>query len=177
MGKYIWYQIAYRLMSRTGPEYVTSESELFGDLDLRQKNGDISGRTAEAFVDLYEFAEELGDRVVIQGAKKANFQLKVDAHQSDSGGDPSVFTANVEGKLKIWPAKKPLENDPNLDSIAWDAQDYGRYETKFQSLRGVPQETREVQFETVVGNDDLDRFKEIVAEFVSTCRQRDLGTN
>jgi hypothetical protein len=82
-----------------GPAYVSTNSELRTDLDHKQAAGEISEQTAEAFLDLYEFAIELGDRVTIGGAKNANFQLKVEAHQSTSATDPSVFTANVTGEI------------------------------------------------------------------------------
>jgi len=159
-------------MSRIGPEYVTSESELFDDLRRKRKDGDISETTAEAFADLYEFAKEIGDRVTVGGAKNANFQLKIDAHQSNSGGDPSVFTANVNGELQIWPARKPLENDPDLSSIGWDEQDYGKYEREFQSLRGVPTGSVADQFEALVENNEDDRFEKVAGDFVSTCQRK-----
>lgn len=158
-------------MSRTGPEYVTSESELFADLQRKQENEEISDTTAEAFIALYEFGKEIGDRVTVGGAKHANFQVKVDAHQSDSGADPSIFTANVNGSLQVWPARRPLRNDPDGESIAWEEQDYSEYTRKFQSLRGVPPGSLGEDFVTIAENGELNQFKEIVREFVSTCRQ------
>jgi hypothetical protein len=86
-------------VTRTGPAYVESESELFADIDRKRANGDITAATADAFVELYEFATEIGDEVSIGEAKNANFQMKVDAHQAGYRNDPSVFTANVGGTL------------------------------------------------------------------------------
>ena len=86
-------------MTRTGPAYGESESELFADIDRKRANGDITAATADAFVELYEFATEIGDEVSIGEAKNANFQMKVDAHQAGYRNDPSVFTANVGGTL------------------------------------------------------------------------------
>lgn len=159
-------------MSRTGPEYVESESELFADLDRKQNNGEISERTANTFVELYEFAEELGDEVDIGEAKNANFQLKVDAHQGDYHGDPSVFTANVTEELQVWPARMPIDHDSNLDSVPWDAEDYHEYERAFQSLRGVPQGTTAVDFETFASSVSLNQFEAVVEDFVATCREK-----
>lgn len=156
-------------MSRTGPGYVTSESEMRADIRRKVENHELSDQAAEAFVDLFEFARAIGDRVAIGGAKNANFQLKVDAHRVNYR-NTSVFTANVNGKVKVWPARAPLSDEAHLDMISWGEEEYGRYERQFQSLRGVPRGANEVGFTTLVEHGQLDRFKEIVEEFVATCR-------
>lgn len=158
-------------MSRTGPAFVESEEELFSDLKVKQKNGDISSVTADAFIELYEFGKDIGDDVVIGGAKNANFEVKVDAHQGDYPGNPSVFTANVNGKLKVWPALMPLRNDAE-ESVPWDQSDYQRYEKQFQSLSGEPRDTRETSFDEFASSGKLDEFKDLVEDFVETCREK-----
>ena len=160
------------IVSRTGPAYVESESELFADLDRKQQNGEISTTTAEAFTELYEFATELGDDVSIGKAKNANFQCKIDAHRGDYQNDPSVFTANVNGELKIWPARMVIDNAPDSDLVGWDEEDYFELERGFQSLKGVPRDSTSVSFETVGSDMNIDQFKSIVEEFVSTCREK-----
>lgn len=162
-------------MSRTGPAFVESEDELYEDIERKRENGDISASTADNFIELYEFAIDLGDDVTIGGAKHANFQLKVDAHQGDYSGDPSVFTANVDKELQIWPARMVLDNDPDMDSVEWDAQDYHDFETAFGSLSGVTRGSTAADFDSTSSNLDLDQFESIVRHFVSTCRQKSSG--
>jgi hypothetical protein len=145
---------------------------LFSDLDRKQANEDISKITADAFIELYEFAKEIGDEVTIGEAKNANFQVKVDAHQGDYQNNPSVFTANVTGELKIWPARMIMDHDSGLDSVAWDAEDYHELERAFQSMNGVPRGSTTVRFETVGSSVDIDQFKSMVEMFVSTCRKK-----
>ncbi|KAB1198185.1 MULTISPECIES: hypothetical protein [Haloferax] len=158
-------------MSRTGPDYVESEAELHRDLDLKQKQGEISEETAQSFRDLYEFAKELGDDVRIGKAKNANFRMYVDAHQEDYHTNPSVFSANVSGLVKIWPANMPYR-DNEQPPVTWDEQDYVKFKRSFQGLQGIPQGDQEVSFQTLVSTGNLDAFEAIVEEFVSTCRQR-----
>lgn len=159
-------------MSRRGPAYVESESELFADIDRKQKHGDLSKKTGEAFIELYEFAKEIGDDVSIGEAKNANFQVRVDAHRGDYQSDPSVFTANVNGKLKIWPARMIIDHAPDFDVVEWDEEDYYEFERAFQSLKGVSPDTTTVKFETLGSNGNIDEFKSIVEEFVFTCREK-----
>lgn len=163
-------------MSRTGPAYIESESELYADLERKRENGEITDETVETFVDLFEFAREIGDRVKIGGAKNANFQLKDDAHLGDYQNDPSVFTANVKGKLKIWPAKMVFDHDPTGNSIAWDREDYDDYAKSFQSLTGVTHGSESVRFDTFSQGNNLPRFESIVEDFVNTCRQKALDS-
>lgn len=158
-------------MSRRGPAYVESESELFEDLDRKRKNGDISNKTAEAFTELYEFAKELGDDVSIGEAKNANFQVQVDAHRGDYQNDPSVFTANVNGELKIWPARMIMDHAPDFDVVEWTEEDYYEFERAFQSLKGVSPDSTTVEFEAL-GSDELAEFKSIAEEFIVTCREK-----
>lgn len=157
-------------MSRTGPEYVTSESEMFSDLEHKRTHGGLAESTANAFVDCYEFAVGIGDRVTVGGAKHANFQLKVDAHQSDSRGDSSVFTANVNGKLKVWPAGAPIEYGSDPGPVHWDPAAYTRYVRAFGSLRGVPAGDAEAPFDSFARGGDVEGFKSAVEAFVSACR-------
>jgi hypothetical protein len=128
--------------------------------------------TANAFRELYEFAKEIGDEVQIGEAKNANFQLKVDAHQGVYKHDPSVFTANVSGKLKIWPAMMVIENDPELKSVEWKKEDFDKFERRFHSLGGVSRDSKSVNFETFASDATIDEFMSIVENFVATCQER-----
>jgi len=38
-----------------------TEEELVTDLEKKQENGEISERTAKSFLNLYEFAKDIGD--------------------------------------------------------------------------------------------------------------------
>lgn len=87
------------MMSRTGPAYVESELDLFADPNLKQKNGYISDETTQAFLDLYEFTKEIGYGITISGEKNANFQVKVDAHQGDTG---LVRLASFKSRLEYY---------------------------------------------------------------------------
>jgi hypothetical protein len=136
----------------------------------KQQDGAITERVGEAFLELYEFGTSVGDRVDIGEAKNANFQVKVDAHQSDDANDPSVFTANVTGEVQIWPARRPLRNDPDRTSIEWDETAYTEYKRRFRAISGVPTDSTTVQFEALVTDGELDRFQNVVEEFISTCR-------
>lgn len=157
-------------MSRTGPAYVETEPELVADVERKQESGDISETTAEAFIDLYEFATEVGDDVEIGGAKNANFQVKVDAHQGDYSNNPSVFTANIAGKIKIWPAKMMIDNES--ESVPWSADDFREFERSFQSLPGVPQGALEVNFAPFSESGSIDQFKTEVEKFVAICEEK-----
>ena len=159
-------------VTRTGPAYVESESELFADIDRKRASGDVTAATADAFVELYEFATEIGDRVSIGEAKNANFQVKVDAHQAGYQSDTSVFTANVGGTLKVWPARMALYNAPDFDAVGWDAADYHEFERAFQSLQGVPHDATTVPFERIGSDVDVAEFESIVERFVATCRRK-----
>jgi hypothetical protein len=157
-------------MSRTGPAYVESESGLRQDIHRKQQDGEITERVGEAFLELYEFGTSVGDRVDIGEAKNANFQVKIDAHQSDDAHDPNVFTANVTGEVQIWPARRPLRNDPDRTSIEWDEMAYTEYKRRFRAISGVATDSTTVRFEALVTSGELDRFKNVVEEFVSACR-------
>ena len=159
-------------MSRSGPEYVESEAQLHRDLEQKQEHGDISAGAANAFRDLYEFACELGDDIEIGDAKNANFRMYVDAHQGTYENDPSVFSANVTGLVKIWPAKKPVSADASDAAVGWKLDDFTAFKREFQSLRGVSQGDQEVRFESMVEDGTLDQFETIVAQFVATCREQ-----
>jgi hypothetical protein len=159
-------------VTRTGPAYVESESELFADIERKRATGDITAATADAFLELYEFATEIGDRVSIGQAKNANFQVKIEAHRGSYRNDPSVFTANLGGTLKVWPARMVLDHAPDFDAVGWDAADYYEFERAFQSLRGVPQDATTVPFERVGSDVDVAEFKSIVEQFVATCRNK-----
>lgn len=159
-------------MSRTGPEFVSDEDDLLRDLDRKLQDGEISAGTAEGFKDLYAFAEEVGDTVDIGGAKHANFQVKIAAHQGEYDGDPSVFTANVDKEVQIWPARMILENDPELETVAWTRTDYEDFAKAFAALDGVTQGAVTADFDTVVTNGDIEAFKAVVNDFVTVCRER-----
>lgn len=157
--------------SRTGSEYVETEQELYDDLDQKLSQGTISEDVYEAFVDLYKFSKELGDDVDIGGAKNANFGLQVRAHQGDYSGSPSVFTANVTGKVKVWPAKRPIKNDNAADApVSWDPSAYDDLLSQFQSLDGVPADNT-ASFDVLARGDNLEQFMTIVDDFVTHCRK------
>lgn len=156
-------------MSRTGPEYVESEAELFSDIDRKLENEEISERTYEVFVTLYEFANEIGDNIYIGGTKNANFKVRVDAHSSEYPGTTSVFTATVNKKLKIWPAQMALKDNPDADALGWDMKDYKEFERAFTSLSGVDNNSSSVRFEKFASEADIDHFKDIVNSFISNC--------
>lgn len=158
--------------SRTGSDYVETEAELYADLDQKLQAGEITDEVHDAFIDLYEFSTELGDEVDIGGAKNANFGLQVDAHQGDHVGSPSVFTANVSGKVKVWPAKMPLDDEqPDASPIAWDPVAYEEFLAAFESLDGVPPDENVVSFDTLASGDSLEEFKRSVEVFVTHCRE------
>lgn len=156
--------------SRTGSEFVETEEELYADLDEKRRDGNISEAVHRTFVDLYEFATELGDDVDIGGAKNANFKLKVDAHQGEYGGRASVFTASISDGLKIWPANRAYKGENDGSTVSWEFAAYERYADGFRSLQGVPEGETTTSFETVAQGDNLDRFEEIVTAFVEACR-------
>lgn len=156
--------------SRTGSEYVETEAELYEDLDRKLSDGQITEDVYQTFMDLYEFSKALGDDIQIGGAKNANFGVRVRAHQGDHSGRPSVFTANVKGKVKVWPAKMPLDDDNPADSpVPWDPEAYNRFEAKFMDFDGVS-ETR-APIEVLTRGDNLEEFESMVAEFVDHCKQ------
>lgn len=159
-------------MSRTGPGYVETESELYRDLQLKRDSGEITDQTSQAFSDLYEFATGLGDNVAIGEAKNANFRLMVDAHQGDYQNNPSVFSANVKGLVKIWPAGMPLDDEADDSPVAWDNEDYAHLKREFQSLHGVATGDKEAPFETIAESENLEQFKSMIKKFVSTCREK-----
>jgi hypothetical protein len=156
-------------MSRTGPEYVESEAELFSDIDRKLEDNEISQTTYDAFVTLYEFANEIGDDVYIGETKNANFSVRVDAHSAEYSGTTSVFTATVNKNLQIWPAKRPLKNNPDTDALGWDMSDYKQFERAFTSLSGADANSTTVSFEKFASNADIDQFKEIVNDYISNC--------
>lgn len=156
--------------SRTGSEYVETEDELYEDLDQKLGDGQITEEVYDAFVDLYTFSSELGDDIEIGGAKNANFKLKVAAHRGSYDGSTSVFTANVTGDLKIWPANRPYTGEnPDETLVDWDPEAYERYLDAFHSLDGVSETDSEVRFEEFVRGDNVEAFMEIVEEFVEDC--------
>lgn len=162
--------------SRSGNEYVETEEEMYDDLDEKLREGDLSEQEYQTFIGLYEFAKEIGDNVDISGAKNANFKMRVDAHRSNHSGRPSVFTANADRMLKVWPASMPINGDaPETSPIEWDPAAYEEFKTDFQSLEGVPSDEPEVYFRDFCQADNLDQFKAIVREFVAHCR--DCATN
>lgn len=164
--------------SRTGPEYVETEPELYDDLDEKLESGSITEEEYEAFDELYSFAKEVGDRVAIGGAKNANFEMRVDAHQGDYTADPSVFTGNVNGKVKIWPAKRPISKHEDPDGVYsvegeyvnWPSEAYQRFVEGFRELPGVPPGESEADFADMVREGSIEEFKELVREFVEECR-------
>lgn len=153
--------------SRTGQEYVETEAELFDDLDKKLASGLISQDVYDAFVELYEFGQEIGDNIRIGGAKNANFKVQVEAHQDEHSGQPSVFTANVAGEIQVWPARMPLESE---NPISWDQSAYEEYTQRFQSLDGVPENETSAPIDILSRNENLNEFKEIVTNFVNHCR-------
>ena len=157
--------------SRTGSEYVETEDEMFEDLDQKRRDGDITEAVYDAFVELYEFAAELGDGIEIGGAKNANFKLKVAAHEGAYGGSASVFTANVNGELKVWPAKRPYTGeDPDVTLVDWELEAFEQYLDDFRSLDGVSASDTSIRFDEFVRDGSVEAFEEIVTAFVEHCR-------
>lgn len=156
---------------RTGKEYVTTEDEMREDLQEKLSQGKISKEDHETFIDLYNFAQEIGDTVKIGGAKNANFRPFVKAHQGDHSGNPAVFTANVSNGVQIWPANMPLRNENPEEVIDWDPEAYDRFLTEFQSLDGVGPDANSTSLSVLTKGDNLDRFKKAVEAFVEHCRQ------
>jgi len=156
-------------VSRSGSEYVETESDLYADLKSKLANNEISEPVHDSFSDLYTFSKELGDSISIGGAKNASFGLQVDAHQGSYSGSPSVFTANVNGKVKIWPAKMPVNEDVPADSpVPWNPDEYTRFEERFNELDGVSGNSASI--EVLTHPNTLTQFETIVEEFVEHCR-------
>lgn len=107
----------------------------------------------------------------IGGTKNAKFGLQVDAHQGAYGGSPNVFTANVSGKVKVWPAKYPLNEDEDDSPVDWDLAAYEGFLDGVQSLQGVGSEANTVSFDAMTDADTRRQFKAHVREFVAHCRE------
>ncbi|MDS0261068.1 hypothetical protein NDI56_16845 [Haloarcula sp. S1CR25-12] len=156
-------------MSRQGPGYITTETEMLADVDRKRDAGEITDEAARQFIELHEFAKEIGDTVDVTGVKNARIKLVVEAHQGTSGRNPGVFTANVNGELKIWPAKMPIDYG-YLDLVPWEEDAYRSYERAFQSLYGLPRDTDQIRFDEFAAKDLTAAFTDIVADFVTACR-------
>ena len=157
--------------SRTGSEYVESEEDMYEDLEEKLENGEISEEEHEAFDELYRFAEELSDDIRIGGAKNANFKMDVGAHKGRYEGRTSVFSVNINGKIKVWPAKRPIDGSNESENpVEWGIEELERYVERFQSLEGVPEDTK-ADFDVLTRGNNLEKFKEIVRDFVSHCRE------
>jgi hypothetical protein len=158
-------------VSRSGSEYVETESDLYADLESKLNSGEISEPIYDTFRDLYTFSKELGDTINIGGAKNANFGLQVDAHQGGYSGSPSVFTANVNGKVKVWPAQMPINEDvPEESPVSWNPEEYSRFEERFNELDGVSGNAAPI--EVFTQTDTLRQFETIVEGFVKHCRAK-----
>lgn len=82
-----------------------------------------------------------------------------------------MFTANVAGEVKVWPAKMSLDDENRADSpVPWDPEAYDEFESRFQSLPGVPPGETSASFEVLAEGDNLDQFTLYVSEFVDHCR-------
>ncbi|GAB3022395.1 hypothetical protein [Natronobiforma cellulositropha] len=157
--------------SRTGADFIATEAEMFEDLDRKVRTAEITEAEYRAFVDLYEFSNEIGDHVDISGVKNARVKVEVRAHQGDHSGRPSVFTANVTGKVKVWPARTPLDDEnPEESPVSWDPAAFDTFLERFQSLDGVPSGEPRAPFSVLTRGDNLEAFKEMVEEFVEHCR-------
>jgi len=151
---------------------ITTKAEMLDDVEAKHRSGEISNEIHDTFLDLFEFAQDIGDDVEINRAKNASFGLQVDAHQGEYDGSPNVFTANINDEIKIWPAKFPITgSDDDEDPVAWNIDAYERFRDQFQSLDRVQSDENSANFEVVAHNDNLEQIKEIVTEFVTHCRE------
>lgn len=158
-----------RSTSRSGDEYVETPEELFEDVAAKRSAGEVSDAVADAFLELYEFADGLGD-VEVNSAKNASFKLCVTEHQGESSGNPGVFAFNINSKLHIWPASMPLPDDENapVTDVAWEREDWEAYRAAFNELDGVEDSTS-ARPELLTRGDNLERFERAVKSFVDRC--------
>jgi hypothetical protein len=149
---------------------INNEEEFHEDIETKKGQGEISPELAEAYRDLYEFAQELGE-VQINRTQNASFKLLVDEHQGNAGGNPGVFSANINGDIQIWPASGPLPDDDDEPSeVAWSREAYERYQEAFTQLEGEV-DTNSASIDNITLDDNLQQFKTICEEFVSQCRK------
>lgn len=149
---------------------IKSEEEFFADIESKQEQGQITPKLAEAYRDLYEFADDLGD-VRINRTQNASFKLLVDEHQGDAGGNPGVFSANINANLLIWSANNPLpDDDDEVSQVAWQKESFEQYQREFSQLEDVT-EGKKAPISVITSGDNLHQFKRMTQEFVDQCRE------
>lgn len=147
---------------------INNEDEFFADIEAKREQGEITSELAESYRDLYDFAQTLGD-VQINRTQNASFKLLVDEHQGDAGGNPGVFSANINADLLIWSANSPLPEEGETSQVAWQRETFEQYERKFSQLEGVT-EGQKAPINVITSSDNLHQFKEMTEEFVDRCR-------
>ena len=154
---------------------IKNEAQFFEDIDAKQKQGQISPELAEAYLDLYDFAQELGD-AQINWTQNASFKLLVDEHQGDASGNSGVFTANIDGDIQMWPAKMPLPDDEDEPKkVAWSRDAYDEYQESFAQLNGV--DGSRAPIEIITRDENLQQFKSTCEEFVNRCKEAACASN
>lgn len=149
---------------------INNEDEFYGDIATKQEHDEISSELAATYRDLYDFAQELGE-VQINRTQNASFKLLVDEHQGNAGGNPGVFSANINGDLQIWPASNPLPEDEDEPSeVAWPREAYEQYQESFARLEGEI-DTNSAPIEILTLDDNLQQFKTICEQFVNRCKE------
>ncbi|WP_157533150.1 hypothetical protein [Haloferax profundi] len=149
---------------------IKNEDEFYADIEAKQKQGEISSELADAYRDLYEFADGKWD-VKINRAQNASFKLLVDEHQGNASGNPGVFSANINGDLQIWPASSPLPDDEDEPSeVAWPRKAYEQYLEAFRNLEeDIDGSTAPIEIIAIDTN--LQQFKTICETFVNQCKE------
>jgi len=149
---------------------IGNEDEFYEDIEAKREQGEISSDLAEAYHDLYEFAQGVGE-VQINRTQNASFKLLVDEHQGNAGGNPGVFSANINGDLQIWSASSPLPDDEDEPSeVAWPREFYDEYRESFIQLEDEV-EKNSAPIEILELEDNLDQFKSNCEEFVKRCEE------
>lgn len=144
---------------------ITNKEEFDADIETKVAQGDISTDVAEAFRDLYGFAQKVGDPQ-INRTQNASFKLLVDAHQGDASGNPGVFSANINGDLQIWMAKSPLPDEGEQSQVAWSRDAYDQYKAAFSQIDDdIDGNTAPIELLAV--DDNLRQFETACREFVT----------
>ncbi|WP_224268506.1 hypothetical protein [Haloprofundus salinisoli] len=149
---------------------IENEEEFFADIDSKLQQGKVTSKLAEAYRELYDFAQEQGN-VQINRAQNASFKLLVDEHQGHAGGNPGVFSANINTNLQIWQASNPLPDEEGESSdVAWSREAYEEYQEAFSRLEGnLDGNTASIEIIALDGN--LQQFKAACNEFVTRCKE------
>lgn len=149
---------------------IRNEQEFFEDIEMKKDQGEISSELADAYLNLYSFAQDLGN-VQINRTQNASFNLVVEEHQGNAGGNPGVFSANIGNSLQIWNAKSPLpDNEDEPSKVAWPKEAYERYQEGFSQLEGEV-DSEKAPIEIIALDNNLHHFKTICEKFVNECKE------